>query len=386
VEEFRIDVPQAELDELHRRLAATRWPDELPGVGWERGVPLAYLRELAGYWLNEYDWRGAEARLNAHPQFRARIDGTPIHFLHVRSPEPDALPVLLTHGWPGSVVEFLDVIGPLTDPAAHGGDPADACHLVIPSLPGYGFSTPLAGPGWDTRRTARAWATLMAELGYDRYVAQGGDWGSPISLELAAHDPRHVAGVHLNMLATVPPADDPTVLSTLDETGRERLAFAAHFEQDGNGWRIIQSTRPQTLAYALADSPVGQLAWIVEKFYEWTDTDKAPEDAVDRDQLLTIVTLYWLTNTAGPAAQLYFESNHLTENFLRTWAGPWSLTTPVGVAVFPADAVRPVRQLADRVVPTLTHWTEFDRGGHFAAMEQPDLLVGDIRAFCRQLR
>lgn len=382
---FRIEIPQADLDDLHRRLAATRWPSEMPDVGWERGVPLGYLRELTDYWRTTYDWRAAEEQLNRFPQFVTEIDGVNVHFLHVRSPEPTALPLILTHGWPGSVAEFLDVIGPLTDPGAHGGDPADAFHLVIPSIPGYGLSGPTGRTGWDVPRVARAWATLMRRLGYGRYVAQGGDWGSPISLQLGLADPEHVAGVHVNMLVTFPP-EDFTGPADLDDSDRARLEHAGEFAQDGLGWQRIQSTRPQTLSYALTDSPVGQLAWIVEKFREWTDSGKAPEDAVNRDRLLTNVMIYWLTATAGSSAQLYYESARLSLDFARTWGGPWPLTVPVGVAVFPADATRPIRAFAERAVPTITRWTEFDRGGHFAAMEQPGLLVGDVRAFSRTLR
>lgn len=376
---FRIDIPQADLDDLQRRLAATRWPSEVPGVGWARGVPLEYLKDLTEYWRTRYDWRAAEARLNRYPQFITEIDGTNVHFLHVRSPHPNAVPLILTHGWPGSVAEFLDVIEPLAE-----GDPDCAFHLVIPSIPGYGFSGPTPEPGWDVTRVARAWAELMRRLGYDRYIAQGGDWGKVISLRLGLVDPEHVMGVHINMLVTFPP-DDPAEIAALDEADRARVAHAQWFADDGLGWQRIQATRPQTLAYALTDSPVGQLAWIVEKFKEWSDA-KVPEDVVDRDRLLTNVMIYWLTATAGSSAQLYYESAHLMSDFFRTWGGPWPLTMPVGVAVFPADATRPIRRFAERILPTLSHWTEFDRGGHFAALEQPELLVGDIRKFARSLR
>jgi microsomal epoxide hydrolase len=381
---FRIDIPQADLDDLRRRLADTRWPDELPGVGWERGVPLAHLKELAEYWRTEYDWRAAEARLNRYPQFVTEIDGATVHFLHVRSPEPDALPLLITHGWPGSVAEFLDVIGPLTDPRAHGGDPADAFHVVIPSIPGYGFSRPLTQTGWDVPRIANAWAELMRRLGYDRYVAQGGDAGSPISLVLGALDPGSVAGVHVNMLMTFP-SGDPAEIAALDEGDRERLGRLARFDQDQSGYMKIMATRPQTLAYALTDSPAGQLAWITEKFWEWTDSVKSPEDAVDRDALLTIVSIYWLTATAGSSAQFYYEG---AEGVRQAVAGtpPPPVNAPVGVAVFPHDLFVPIRSFAERDYPSISHWTEFDRGGHFAALEQPDLLVEDIRVFCRTLR
>ncbi|MDA3647027.1 epoxide hydrolase [Saccharopolyspora indica] len=378
---FRIEIPQADLDDLHRRIAATRWPSEVADVGWDRGVPVGYLRELAEHWRTDYDWRAAEAQLNAHPQFITEIDGADVHFLHVRSPEPGATPLLLTHGWPGSVAEFLPVIGPLTDPAAHGGDPADAFHLVIPSIPGYGFSGPVTERGWDVVRVAHAWGELMRRLGYERYYAQGGDWGTAISLQLGRAFPRNVLGVHVNMLVTFP-SDDPEVLAGLDERDQERLARMVWFHQECTGWQRIQSTRPQTLCYGLTDSPVGQLAWAVEKFKEWS-SGKVPEDALDRDHLLTNVTIYWLTATAGSAAQLYYESSRTEEDNIRTWGGPWDLAMPVGVAVFPHDATPPVRRFAEPMIPTLSHWTEFDRGGHFAAMEQPELLVDDVRRFVR---
>jgi microsomal epoxide hydrolase len=381
---FRIEVPQSDLDDLHRRLDRTRWPDEIAGVGWDRGVPLEYLKELAEHWRGNYDWRAAEARLNRYEQFVTEIDGANVHFLHIRSAEPGALPLILTHGWPGTVAEFLDVIEPLTDPVAHGGSPQDAFHLVIPSIPGYAFSGPTGQVGWDTARVAHAWKVLMRELGYDRYAVQGGDWGMPISLRLGLADPEHVVGVHLNMCVTFPPPD-PAAMEGLDQADLARLEFTGRFMQDGTGWQRIQSTRPQTLSYALTDSPVGQLAWIAEKYKEWTDSAKVPEDAVSRDHLLTAVSIYWLTATAGSSAQLYYESSHLDADFVRTWAGPWPLTMPVGVASFPKDAVRPVRRFAEQIIPTLTHWTEFDRGGHFAALEQPELLVEDIRAFARTL-
>jgi microsomal epoxide hydrolase len=390
--EFKVDIPQSQLDDLKRRLAATRWPDEMPGVGWSRGAPLGYVKELAEYWRTSYDWRTAEAQLNQFPQFLTQIDGVRVHFLHVRSPELNAMPMILTHGWPSSVVEFIDVIGPLTNPVAYGGNAADAFHVVIPSMPGHAFSGPTRQPGWDTERIAQAWKTLMRSLGYDRYLVQGGDWGMPISLRLALADPEHVAGVHLNMLATFPPAnpsDQAAMGALMAELSPEDIAraqFAGYFAQDGAGWLKIQCTRPQTLAYSLTDSPVGQLAWIIEKFKEWTDSTDSPEDAVSRDHLLTNVMLYWLTATAGSSAQLYYESEHLDADFFRTWGGPWPLAMPSGVASFPKDAVRAIRPWAEKILPTLTHWTEFDKGGHFAALEQPELFVGDVRTFARTLR
>src|SRR6266487_4663652 len=332
MEPFRIEIPQAHLDDLHRRLADTRWPDELPGVGWERGVPLGYLKELAEYWRTSYDWRAAEARLNQFPQFTTVIDGANVHLLHVRSPEPQALPLLLTHGWPGSVAEFLDVIGPLTDPGAHGGDS-----------------------------------------------------GALISLTLAGMHPEHLAGVHVNFLITPPPGD-PSQLAGLSESEQARLGRMSQFVADLSGYMKLQSTRPQTLSYGLTDSPVGQLAWVVEKFREWTDSAKVPEDAVDRDQLLTNVMLYWLTATAGSSAQLYVETAELLPIAAVPPPPPPPLTVPLGVAVFPHDISLPIRRFADRAFPKIVHWTEFDRGGHFAAMEEPDLFVGDLRAFARTLK
>ncbi|HZD67655.1 MAG TPA: epoxide hydrolase [Actinomycetes bacterium] len=378
---FRIDIPQADLDDLRDRLARTRWPDELPGVGWAYGVPLAYLKELAAYWRDGYNWRRHEARLNEFPQFTTTIDGAGVHFLHVRSPAPDALPLILTHGWPGSIVEFLDVIGPLTDPRAHGGDPADAFHLVIPSIPGYGFSGPTRDTGWTTSRVASAWAELMARLGYQRYGAQGGDWGAFVAPQLGRVDPDHVVGVHLNAatFGFIPFGPvDPDELATFTDAEKARLQrLNTSTAGPGNGYFEIQATRPQTLAYALTDSPVGQLAWIVEKFKEWTHAAEVPEDAVDRDQLLTNVMLYWLTGTANSSARLYYENTHA--GFQAQQPG----TTPTGVAVFAEDYA--IRRYAERG-NNIVHWSEFDRGGHFAAMEAPDLLVGDVRTFFRHLR
>ena len=376
---FRIDVPQADLDDLRDRLARTRWPDELPSVGWAYGVPLGYLKELAEYWRTSYDWRPHEALLNRLPQFITTIDGADVHFLHVRSPEPEALPLVMTHGWPGSIVEFLDVIGPLTDPRAAGADPADAFHLVCPTIPGYGFSGPTRDTGWGVRRLGGAVAVLMDRLGYGRYGAQGGDWGAAVARELGTAHPDRVVGVHVTLLTSRPP-DDPAELAALTDAERERLGDGRRFEAEMSGYGRIQGTRPQTLAYGLTDSPAGQLAWIVEKFREWTDSAEVPEDAVDRDRLLTNVTLYWLTATAGSSARLYYETAHSGERG-RRMRNP----TPTGVAVFPKEIVRAVRPLAERT-DNIVHWSEFDRGGHFAAMEEPDLLVGDIREFFRRFR
>jgi microsomal epoxide hydrolase len=372
---FRIDIPQADLDDLRARLARTRWPDQLPGVGWDYGIPLEYVKELAEYWRTSYDWRAHEKRLNAFAQFTTTIDGQNIHFLHVRSPEPDALPLIITHGWPGSIAEFMEVIGPLTDPRAHNGDPADAFHLVVPSIPGFGFSGPTGDRGWNVRRVALAWDELMQRLGYQRYGAQGGDWGSSISRELGLIVPEHLVGVHLNMLFSQRPDD----VTDLTDEEQARLQALRQFRTTGSGYGAIQSTRPQTLAYGLTDSPAGQLAWIAEKFGEWTDGG-LPDEAVDRDQLLTNVMLYWLTGTAGSSARLYYEAAHSG-----TWGPPVTSTAPTGVAVFPREIAPPIRRFAE-LSNNIVHWAEFDRGGHFAAMEAPDLLVGDVREFFRPLR
>ena len=371
---YRIDIPQGALDDLRDRLGRTRWPDELHGVGWDLGVPLDYLKGLAEYWATTYDWRGQEAALNEFAQFTTFIDDQNVHFLHARSPEPEALPLLITHGWPGSIAEFLDIIGPLTDPAAHGGDPADAFHVIAPSIPGFGFSGPTHETGWNTVRVAYAWAELMRRLGYERYGAQGGDTGALVSPELGRIDPEHLAGIHVNNLLTFPSGE----LHDLSDADQGRLKLMQRWQNEMAGYASIQSTRPQTLAYALTDSPAGQLAWIVEKFKEWTDpAARLPEDAVDRDRLLTDVSIYWLTATAGSSARLYYEG-------AKSWGQPTEPSAvPTGVAVFPMDIT--IRSIAESQ-HNIVHWTEFDRGGHFAAMEAPGLLVADIREFFRPFR
>jgi pimeloyl-ACP methyl ester carboxylesterase len=384
---FRIDIPQRDLDDLHERLDRTRWPDELPGVGWEYGIPRGYLKELVHYWRHDYDWRAAEAALNAWPQFTTTIDGANIHFAHIRSPEPDATALLMTHGWPGSIVEFAGVAGPLTDPRAHGGDPRDAFHLVLPSIPGFGLSGPTTDTGWEFTRVAAAFAELMARLGYERYGVQGGDWGAAISRELGRTLPERVIGVHLNLLPGSAQTHEPRAdeLAALSPDERERALASwdrmRAWTRDRQGYADIQSTRPQTLAYGLTDSPVGQLAWIAEKFKEWTDSRDRPEDAVDRDRMLTNVMLYWLTGTAGSSARIYYERAHAAY-----WgAPPEPSAAPTALADFPRDNFIPLRHIADRT-NSIVRWTRYPRGGHFAAMEQPDALVGDVRAFFRTLR
>ena len=390
VRPFRIEVPQTDLDDLKDRLSRTRWPQEISGVGWERGVPLDYLKGLAEYWRDGYDWRAWEARLDEIPQFTTEIDGQRIHFFHVRSPESDAMPLILTHGWPSSPVEFLEAIGPLTDPGAHGGDPADAFDVVIPSLPGYGFSTPVREQGWGNLfRVAQAWAELMGRLGYGRYAVQGTDVGTGVASLLAMVDAGRVAGIHVTGTAAAMPFGPPIGLDGLSGDDRERAERFNRSQEESFGYLHIQATRPQTIGYSLNDSPVGQLAWIVEKFGEWTDPEKElPEDAVDRDHLLTNVSIFWFAGAGASSAHATYEGMQVyrqmaarqsggTEGCEDEQAGP-----PMGVAVFAADdTIRSLMDPAGRM-----HWSEFDRGGHFPAMEAPDLLVGDVRKFFRPLR
>lgn len=342
---------------------------------WSQGVPLAYLREVCGYWADAYDWRRGEARINAFPQFRTALDGLGIHFLHVRSPEPHAFPLVITHGWPGSIVEFLGALGPLTDPAAHGGDPADAFHVVCPSLPGYGFSDKPTAKGWGVERIVGAWAQLMARLGYDRYGAQGGDWGATVTTAIALRDPVHCAGIHLNMPIARRPRDqagEPT------QTERTALEASDYHQRWGTGYSKQQSTRPQTLGYGLVDSPAAQAAWILEKFWAWTDCDGHPENAIARDHLLDNVMLYWLPGTGASSARLYWES------FGRAGADP--VDVPTGVSRFPKEIVPAVRSWVEQRYRDLRYFNELERGGHFAAFEQPQLFVEELRRFFRLVR
>ncbi|GAA4303039.1 pimeloyl-ACP methyl ester carboxylesterase [Actinomadura luteofluorescens] len=382
---FRIDVPAAEIECLRARVSATRWPATAGPDDWSRGVPAGYLRELAAYWADGFDWRAEEAALNEIPHFRTEIDGQTVHFFHARSPEPEALPIVLTHGWPSSPVEFMKVVGPLTDPRAHGGDPADAFHVVLPSLPGYGFSNPIGEAGFNLFGVARMWAELMRRLGYERYVAQGTDVGSGVAGMLPLVAPERVAGVHLSGTGAAPPfgpALEPDLFTGAD---RDRARKFNRFREEGTGYLALQSTRPQTLAYSLNDSPVGQLAWIVEKIHEWTDPAAGlPDDAVDRDQLLANVSLYWFTGSGASSAHAVYEGMQAWKAFAAQQSGPSPKpAAPVGVAVFAADTT--IRSLMDPD-GAIGHWSEYGRGGHFAAMEVPELLVEDVRLFSRSLR
>ena len=378
IEPFEIRIPDEDLNDLRRRLQQTRWPAPLDDADWAYGIEQGALRELADAWLESYDWRVHEKALNRFDHFRTPIDGQPIHFVHARSPTADAFPLILSHGWPGSIVEFLEILGPLTDPAAHGGDPADAFHVVCPSLPGFGWSSPLQSRGWNPLRIGRAFAELMARLGYARYGAQGGDWGSFVSQFIARQDPEHCAGIHLNFLFATPP--DARALQEMSEAEAAMWAGFRHYVNEESGYAQIQSTKPETLGYALVDSPLGLLAWIAEKFRTWTDCEGRMENAVSRDALLTNVMVYWLTGTGGSSGRLYRETR-CSEAF---GSQPF-LETPVGHAAFPAEVVRCPRRWAERFY-NIVHWTDMPRGGHFAALEQPELLVEDVRSFFRHLR
>ena len=378
---FTVSVPDEAISDLKRRLTDTRWSDQIPGTGWEYGCNQPWLRDLAGYWAYGFDWRAAEARINAFDQVVTTIDGQRIHAIHQRSPEPDARPLLLSHGWPGSIVEFLSVLGPLTDPAAHGGDPADAFHVVAPSLPGYGWSGPTTERGWGPDRTGRAFATLMARLGYDRYGVQGGDWGSIISQHVAGHAPDHVTGCHVNMIPAFPPGRDDD-MADITPAEQQHLDRSAWYQQDDRGYFEIQRTRPQTVGAGLHDSPVGLLAYIGEKFHGWTDHDGDVLDVVERDHLLTNVATYWFTGTITSSTRFYFEFG---QDLAAGKLPPANPDVPFGVSAFPMELMVGRRRWveADRNV---TFWREHDRGGHFPAMERPDVLVTDVREFFRGLQ
>jgi pimeloyl-ACP methyl ester carboxylesterase len=374
IEPFVVDVPADDIEDLKDRLRRTRWPEKEPVADWSQGVPLAYLKDLCRYWLEEYDWPSRQNKLNAFPQYRTDIDGLGIHFLHVRSPHENAFPLVITHGWPGSIVEFLEVIGPLTDPTAHGGDAADAFHVVAPSLPGYGWSDKPAQTGWGTSRTAGAWAALMGRLGYDRYGAQGGDWGSMVTQCIGRQDPEHVAGIHINMVFGFPGPDDG------EQTEKEKAALASveDYNRWDSGYSKQQSSRPQTIGYPLVDSPAGQCAWILEKFWSWTDTDGDPVKALGADRILDNVMLYWLTASAASSARMYWESFNNPDIGV--------VPVPVGASIFPKEIFRTSRRWASQLYPDIRYWNEPEVGGHFAAFEQPEIFVDDVRAFFRTVR
>jgi len=385
---FRVNVPQDRLDDLHHRLATTRWPAEVPGAGWEAGVPVGYLKGLADHWHTKYDWRAHEARLNDFPQFTTAIDGQNVHFLHVRSPEPTALPLIITHGWPGSVIEMLKIIEPLTNPTAHGGNAADAFHVVIPSIPGYGFSGKPTATGWDPPRMARAWVALMTRLGYTRFVAQGGDWGAMITDVMAAQAPPELLGIHLNWVFAVPPEINgaaftgqpaPAGLAADEKRAYEQLAV---FYQKGVGYAIELANRPQT-QYGLADSPVGLAAFLLDhdlRSYELiARVFDGQQAGLTRDDVLDNITLYWLTRTAISSARIYWENKG-------GFFTPKGVTIPVAVSAFPDEVCTIPKSWAARAYPKLMYYNELDKGGHFAAWEQPQLFSEEVRAGFRSVR
>lgn len=374
---FRVNVPQSAIDDLRRRLRDARWPEKETIDDWSQGVPLSKARALTDHWRQHYDWRAFERRLNAYPQYRTRIDGLGIHFLHVRSAHANALPIILTHGWPGSVVEFLKVIGPLTDPTAHGGQAGDAFHVVVPSLPGFGFSDKPASGGWHSGRVADAWGALMQRLGYTRWVAQGGDWGAGVTNSMALRRPAGLIAIHLNLPIAVP-TPFPARPTREEQAAMESLA---RFNSDGNAYFLMQATRPQTIGYGLADSPIAQATWIYEKLQAWTDNPGDVEKVLTRDEILDDISLYWFTNTGASSARIY------RENMLGGFG--WNqgvVNFPVGLSIFPKEIYKAPRAWADAVYPQLIHWNELARGGHFAAFEQPALFVNELRTAFRSVR
>lgn len=372
---FTIAVGDAQLQDLGNRLAATRWPEHETPDDWSQGIPLDYMQELVSYWHKDYDWRGREKKLNAFAHYQTCIDQIDIHFIHVVSPHAEAKPLIITHGWPGSVVEFLKVLRPLADPTLDGNDPKDAFHLVIPSLPGFGFSGKPDTPGWSVEKIAGAWATLMRRLGYEQYFAQGGDWGSMVTCALAACDPKGCRCIHINM----PLVDLAKVeMDNLTEQEQSALASMQYYRDQGSGYSKQQSTRPQTLGYGLVDSPVGQLGWIMEKFYAWTDCQGHPENVLSRDELLDNVMLYWLPANGASSARIYWES------FGK--AAMEDIHTAAGCSIFPKEIFRLSRRWAETRFKNLVHWNVLDVGGHFAAFEQPELFMAEVRACFRQVR
>jgi pimeloyl-ACP methyl ester carboxylesterase len=374
---FKVHVPQAALDDLKKRLANARWPNKEPVTDWSQGVPLAKAQALVEYWRTRYDWRRVESTLNGLPQFRTQIDGLGIYFIHVRSKHDNALPIILTHGWPGSIIEFLQVIGPLTDPTAHGGKADEAFHVVIPSLPGFGFSDKPTEVGWGLPRIANAWAVLMARLGYSHYVAQGGDWGAGVTSWMAKQRVSGLTAVHLNLPILFPPPPPPPGGYTAAE--QPALAQLAKYGSDESAYGLIQGTRPQTLGYGLADSPVGQAMWIYEKFQGWSDNKGDPAEAISVDHMLDDISLYWLTDTAASSARLYFES----------WGkdfGRMPIDLPVAVSIFKGDFFTPPKVWGDQTYSKLFYWNEVPKGGHFAALEQPELFVAELRKSFAQVR
>ena len=376
---FTIAIPDEVIEDLNRRLDNVRWPDQAPGEPWSLGIPVTEVKAAVDYWRNQYDWRAREARMNAWPNFMTTAAGEQLHFIHTRSKHEDATPMVLTHGWPGSFVEFLDVIGPLTDPEAHGGSASDAFHVVVPSMPGYGFSGPTVQPEFHVNRVADAIAELMEQLGYDRYIAQGGDWGAIVTRRLGEAYGDRLLGIHLNMIFAFPGADDTDPMAGVTDIDNERFAASGARIADGTGYMAIQSTKPQTLAYGLTDSPTGLAAWILEKFNGWSDLDNnSIADTYSWDRVLDNIMIYWVTNTVGSAARLYAESQRANNGAAQGWSG--RVEVPTGHAQYPLELLQTPRAWAEKKY-NIVHWTEQERGGHFAAFERPESFITDLRLF-----
>jgi microsomal epoxide hydrolase len=383
IEPFRVHVPEEEIEDLRQRLSAARFPDQIAGSGWGYGTDRATLEDWVAHWRDRFDWRAVEAKFNRFEQGIAQAEGERVHFVHAPSPEPHAVPLLITHGWPGGIIEFLDIIEPLRNPAAFGGDPADAFHVVCPHIPGYGFSGPTVNPGFHVGRAAAAIADVMHQIGYPRYIAQGGDWGAVITRHLAESHAQDLIGAHFNMLFALPEdASAPEAWEGVTDDERAAFAQAAAGMADGVGYSDIQGTKPQTLAYGLNDSPVGLLAWLLEKFHAWSDG--GIETAYPRDHVLANVAMYWFTQTANSSARLYCESRRAGNYSTDRWDG--RVDVPVGYCRYPAELLQTPRAWAERHYTDIVHWTEADRGGHFAAFENPEFFVEDLRAFARVVR
>ncbi|MBV1879210.1 MAG: epoxide hydrolase [Pseudomonadales bacterium] len=375
IKEFKINIGAEVIEDLQARLTLTRFPDKETPSDWSQGIPLAYMKEIRDYWLNEYDWSARQALLNQWPGFITNIQGLDIHFLHIRSKHENARPLVMTHGWPGSIIEFQKVIGPLTDPEAHGGNAQDAFHLVIPSLPGYGFSGQPTKPGWNIEKISSAWNELMLRLDYNQYFAQGGDWGSMVTTVIGVQNLGNCQAIHVNMPVVGP---DPDTMNDMTDAEKSAMAAMQFYQQHDSGYSKQQSTRPQTVAYGLADSPVGQAAWIIEKYYQWMDCDGHPENILSKDELLDNVMMYWLNNASGSSARLYWES------FGSTSSEPVNL--PTGCSIYPKEIFRTSRRWAEKRFTQLIHFNIMDKGGHFAAFEQPTRFVEEVRDCFRKLR
>lgn len=375
IKDYRIDISEEVIQDLKSRLKLTRFPDEETPNDWTQGIPLTYMQEIRDYWLNEYDWKSRETLLNQWPGFTTSLQGLDIHFLHIRSKVESAKPLILTHGWPGSIIEFQKVIGPLTDPEAHGGNAEDAFHLVCPSLPGFGFSGQPTETGWNIDKIATAWNELMLRLGYDEYFAQGGDWGSIVTTMIGVQNLGNCKAMHVNMPIVGP---DPETMGDLTDLEKVALAGLQFYQEHDSGYSKQQSTRPQTLGYGLADSPIGQAAWIIEKFYQWMDCDGHPENVVSKDELLDNVMMYWLSNAGASSARIYWES------FGSTNQDP--VTIPTGCSIFPKEIFKTSQRWAEKRFTNLVHFNVLDKGGHFAAFEQPSSFVDEVRTCFRQTR